>query len=157
MKPIQLLSQWLFARLAETFVEGGTLYVTKGQVDQGSLYLGDGEVTGDDLTAYSITDGRVYPLATKMEVKCPYIMYDGLETIYGRSKDGTFPESLQARVLCVAKDFGQAQNLADAVEARLDDAAIPSLGTIAELVSRRCDYDAGVDEYLEEIRIKVEL
>lgn len=158
MKPSKILSRWLFKALAGTFVEGTTLYVGAAEAKDNVLTM-NGEVTGSTLSSagYSITDGRVYPLATKEDVKTPYVVYDSIETLYERTKDGTVPSAITARVLCVDKSCTAVEAIADAVEATLADAYIEGFDDSVVMTSRRCDYDAGTAEFLEEIRIRIDL
>ena len=157
MTPRKILSNWLFSALAGTFVEGVTLYINRGQASDALLNVEGAEVTEEKLvTGYSITNGRVYPIATRQEVKAPYVVYDSIRTTYSSTKDGTFPSSITARVMCVDKDYEAVGALADTVEARLDGAGVDSLGVI-EMTSRSSDYDASTDEFVEELIIKIDL
>lgn len=158
MKPRKILSRWLFDTLAGTFVEGTTLYVSAAEYKSGELVL-DGEVEDDTLNpaGYSLTEGRVYPMTTKDDVKTPYVVYDSIETLYDNTKDGNKPSSVTARVLCVDRSSNAAEALADAVEDALNDAFVEGLDDTCAVISRRADYDAGTGEFLEEIRIRIDV
>lgn len=153
----QLLSNWLFEVLGGTFVEGATLYVPAGQVEAARLGL-EGVVEDSTLNiGYSITDGRVFPIATKSEVKAPYMVYDSIEVYYERTKDGSYPANVTARIVCVERSYTAAEALADAVEEKLADRCVESMGAECVVTSRGSDYDPNTGEFLEYIRIKVEL
>lgn len=156
-RPTTLLNKCLFELLAGTFVEGATLYVNRGTEEQGALGLAgtvkDGVLT---IEGYSITGGQVYPLVSKSDIKGPYVVYDDIEVAYASTKDGREPSSVSARVLGVAKEYHAAEALADAIEEKLSGAYAPGLGEI-EIVSRRSDYDPSRGDFLEEIKIYIEL
>lgn len=157
-KVTQLLNKWLFETLGGTFAEGATLYVPTAQVDAKKLELSEGAVEGDVLsTGSSVTDGRVFPIATKSEAKAPYIVYDSIEVYYERTKDGSYPASVTARVVCVERSYTMAEELADAVEELLCDKYVGPLDAECVVTSRGSDYDANTGEFLEYVRIKVEL
>ena len=158
MKASKILSRWFFETLAGTFVEGTTLYVSAQEAERGELGL-SGTVDAGNLTiaGYSITNGQVYPLATKKDIKGAYIIYDSIEISYDTTKDGTYPSAISARLLCVDGGFTTVEALADAVEDKMRDAWVPALDSTVELLTRRSDYDSNTNEYLEEIRIRLQL
>ncbi len=157
MKPKKIISEWLFARLAGVFVEGATLYVPNGSVGDGFLTADGVEVEDGKLVGYSITEGRVYPIATKEDVKAPYVTYDNISVIYDATKDGAEPESLTCRVLCVDRSYTAVDILADAVEASLNNAWVAELGSALMMTSRRSDFDASTGEYVEELFLSINL
>ena len=101
-------------------------------------------------------DATVFPLATRQEVSGPYVVYDSIELQRERTKDGSYPVAVTARILVVDKSYDSAEILADAVEAVLLDSVIPSMGDI-DVTARRSDFDPSTAEFLEEIRISVDL
>lgn len=155
MKPKKIISEWLFSHLAGVFVEGVTLYVPGGQVADGVLSAEGMNSQGAELIGYSITAGRVYPIVTKEDVKAPYVTYDGITINYEITKDGSEPDNLTFRVLCVDRGYGAVEALADAVEAALNNAWVGELCSSLALTSRRSDYDAATGEYLEELRFVI--
>lgn len=157
MKPSTRLSQWLFDVLGGTFIEGSTLYVSDAAVEQGRLSL-PGEVSDGiiDIGGYSVTDGRVFPLVSKDDIKGAYIVYDSITITYEGTKDGRYPSIISARILCVDKTYDNAEKLADSIEDVLDGRYVPELGCI-ELLTRKSDYDPGRGDFLEEITISIEL
>lgn len=159
MRPSGILSRWLFEVLAQTFVEGTTLYVGMAQVAEGRLQMpADASVVGGVLrAAYSIADGNVYPICTKRKVDGPHVIYDNIETAYASTKDGCEPDVLTVRVLCVHKTYEEVMLLADKVEERLNNSYIPGLDACCEIVSRKMGYDDADGDYLEEFNIKVQL
>lgn len=151
------LSVWLFEALRGMYTSGVTLYVGALQAAQAALELpGDVNDVTLTLTGEILGGNETYPMCTKEEVKTPYITYDNIEVIYASTKDGAYPDSVSARVLCVHKTFTDAETLCDSVVARINGATIPALGRV-KVTTRRADYDDGTREYLEELRITVEL
>lgn len=155
-KPTKLLGQWLFEKLGGVFVENATLYIP-GSVDGITASTSDASIVDKELIGYSMTDGRVYPIATKEDVKCPYIIYDSMEVRYVRTKDGQHPDSVHARVLIVDKTQSSAEHLADIAESKLANARMPDLRSTCYVDSRKVGFDPGTREYLEELRISIEL
>ncbi len=155
MKPSKIISDWLFATLGGIFVEGGTLYVPKGYVSEGTLTAIGATVEDGALVGYSLTEGRVYPLATKEDVKAPYVIYDNIVVTYEATKDGSLPDSLSFRVLCVDRGYGAVESLADAVEEALNNALVEGFGSGLSLLSRGSEYDASTGEYVEELRFSI--
>ena len=155
MKPSKVMSEWLFATLAGIFVEGVTLYVPKGRSAEGILSVQDGTVDDGKLIGYSITEGRVYPIATKEDVKAPYVTYDSIIINYESTKDGSIPDSLSCRVLCVDRGFTAVEALADAVEAALNNAWVDDLDSCLALRSRRSDFDPSTGEYVEDLNFSI--
>ena len=156
-KPTTLLNKALFGLLAGTFVEGATLYVNRGTAEMGALELpGTVEDGVLKIEGYSITNGQIYPLASKNDIKGAYLIYDSIEVAYSGTKDGREPSSVSARVLAVDKTYGGVEALADAIEEKLSGAYVAGLGEI-ELLSRGSDYDASRGDFLEEIKIYIEL
>lgn len=157
MKATKILGKWLFDTLGGVFVENATLYMP-GSVDGATAKaMGAADVADGELIGYSITDGRVFPIVTKEEVKCPYVVYDSMEVRYSRTKDGQFPASVHARVLLVDKTQRGAEELADIAEAKLANAKVPALRSTCYVESRKVGFDPGTREYLEELRITIEL
>ena len=101
-------------------------------------------------------DATVFPLATKQEVNGAYIMYDSIELLYERTKDGNYPIAVNARVLAVDKSYDSVELLADTVEAMLVDGVIPEMGDVI-VASRRSDFDPSTAEFIEEIKISVDI
>ena len=157
MKPKKIISEWLFARLAGVFVEGATLYVPNGSVGDGFLAADGVEIEDGRLVGYSITEGRVYPIATKEDVRAPYVTYDNISVVYDVTKDGSEPESLTCRVLCVDRSYTAVDALADAVEAELNNAWVAELDSALMMTSRRSDFDASTGEYVEELFLTINL
>lgn len=155
MRPSKAISDWLFATLGGVFVENATLYVPRGAVSEGVLNVVGATVQDSALVAYSITEGRVYPIATREDVKTPYMTYDNITVSYEATKDGAEPDGLSFRVLCVERDYDAVVALADAVEGQLNNAWVDELDGALELTSRRSDYDAATGEYLEELRFSI--
>lgn len=156
-KATKLLGQWLFDTLGGVFVENATLYMP-GSIDGVTAEaIGAAGVVDGELIGYSITDGRIFPIATKEEVQCPYVVYDSMEVRYSRTKDGQYPDSVYARVLLVDKTQGGAERLADIAEAKLANAKVPTLSSTCYVESRKVGFDPGAREYLEELRISIEL
>lgn len=151
MKPGKIISDWLFATLAGVFVENATLYVPKGAVSDSVLSLDSAVVRDGKFVGYSMTEGRVFPLATKENVKTPYITYDNIAVAYVPTKDGSVPDSLTCRVLCVDRGYTEVGALADAVEVALNNAWVEGLGGALLLDSRRSNFDTATGEYLEEL------
>ena len=156
-KPAKIISDWLFSTLAGVFVEGSTLYVPKGSVSEGVLASGNIDVKDSRIVGYSITAGRVYPLATKEDVKTPYVTYDSITVNYDATKDGCFPSSLTFRVLCVEKTYTAVDALADAVEDALNNAYVDELDSELIITTRASEYDAGVGEFVEELKFSITL
>lgn len=154
MKPGRIVGDWLFASLAGIFVEGATLYAPRGAVSDGVLDL-DATLQDGALVGYSLTEGRVFPIATKEDVKAPYVIYDSITVNYEATKDGSFPDSLTCRVLCVDRGYAAVEALADAVEATLGNAWVDGIGSSLQLNSRRSDFDVATGEYLEELRFSI--
>lgn len=157
MKPKKVISEWLFARLAGVFVEGATLYVPNGSVGDGFLTADGVEIEDGRLVGYSITEGRVYPIATKEDVRAPYVTYDNISVVYDVTKDGSEPESLTCRVLCVDRSYTAVDALADAVEAEINNAWVTELDSALMMTSRRSDFDASTGEYVEELFLTINL
>jgi hypothetical protein len=157
MKPKKVISEWLFARLAGVFVEGTTLYVPNGSVGDGFLAADGVEVEDGRLVGYSITEGRVYPIATKEDVRAPYVTYDNISVVYDVTKDGSEPESLTCRVLCVDRSYTAVDALADAVEAEINNAWVAELDGALMMTSRRSDFDASTGEYVEELFLSINM
>lgn len=157
MRPTRIISEWLFATLAGVFVEKATLYVPKGSVVGGRLNLEGADVEDGKIVGYSITDGRVYPLATKEDVKTPYVTYDGITVNYEVTKEGSAPDSMSFRVLCVERSFGSALALADSVEAALNNSFVAEVGSWLTVTSRSSDYDSQTGEFVEELRFSISL
>lgn len=157
MRPTKIISEWLFATLAGIFVERSTLYVPKGSVVGGQLNLEGVDVKDGNLIGYSVTNGRVYPLATKEDVKTPYVTYDGITINYEVTKEGSAPDSVSFRVLCVERGFGAAVDLADAVEAELNNSYVAEVGSWLTVTSRSSDYDSQTGEFVEELRFSITL
>lgn len=157
MRPTKIISEWLFATLAGVFVERATLYVPKGSVVGAQLNLVGADVKDGEIIGYSITDGRVYPLATKEDVKAPYVTYDGITVSYEVTKEGSSPDAVSFRVLCVDRDYDATILLADAVEAELNNSFIAEVGSWLTLTSRGSDYDSQTGEFVEELRFSITL
>lgn len=157
MRPSWILSKWLFQSLAGTFVDGTTLCINVGEVAKGVLDLPIGSTEGVELIGYSIADLQIYPLASKSEIKGAYVIYDNIKTLYGRTKDGNYPNLLRARILCVDKTYSGVEALADAVESKVAGAYIEPLHSECNITSRGSDYDPATGEYLEELLIETEL
>lgn len=156
-KPTKILGKWLFDTLGGVFVENATLYMP-GSVDNATADIsGVDGVVDRELIGYSITDGRVFPIATKEEVKCPYVVYDSMEVRYSRTKDGQYPDSVHARVLLVDKTQRGAEELADIAESKLANAKVPALRSTCYVESRKVGFDPDTREYLEELRITIQL
>ena len=119
MRPSKAISDWLFATLGGIFVENATLYVPRGAVSEGVLNAVGATVQDGALVAYSMTEGRVYPIATREDVKMPYMTYDNITVSYEATKDGAEPDGLSFRVLCVERDYDAVVALADAVAGKL--------------------------------------
>lgn len=98
---------------------------------------------------------KCYPLRTKEPIEGAYIIVDQFDTQMDETKDGSFADSLTARILCVAKDHQGASALAVAVKSLINGLFIPSLGDVVQVVSRREGAEA--DEYLQELQIKIDL
>lgn len=111
----------------------------------------------NELAGAGVADGRIFRYTAKGEVKGGYILTDSVEVTYDGNKDCHYADGITARIVCVDKSEGGAENLADTIEELLDGAHIATLDGCIEVTARRCDYDAAIDEFLEEIRIKVEL
>lgn len=156
MTPAKLLGEWLFNVLGGVFVENGTLYLT-GEVDNATLVVDNVTVDNGDIVGYSLTEGRVYPIATKEDVKCPYVIYDSVAVQYGETKDGPYAQSVTARILAVDKTQAGAEGIADKAEKLLSGAPVKTLGSACKLEARANGYDAATREYLEELRITIEL
>lgn len=154
MKVNRILGDWLFATLAGTFVEGATLYVPNGTVSEGVLNIDAAEQDGS-LVGYSLTNGRVFPIVVKENVKTPYVTYDNITVNYVATKDGSEPDNLTCRVLCVDRGYRDVEMLADAVEAMLNNAWVEGLRSTLLLDSRRSDYDPATGEFLEEMRFSI--
>lgn len=101
-------------------------------------------------------DAKVFALASKQEVQGSYVVYDSIELQRQYTKDGSYPVSVTARLLVVDRSLTTAEILADSVEAVLADGYIPNVGDI-HVTTRRSDYDSATGEYVEEIRITVEI
>lgn len=101
-------------------------------------------------------DAKVFALASKQEVQGSYVVYDSIELQRQYTKDGSYPVSVTARLLVVDRSLTTAELLADSVEALLADGYIPNVGDI-RVNQRRSDYDSATGEYVEEIRITVEI
>lgn len=101
-------------------------------------------------------DAKVFALASKQEVQGSYVVYDSIEVQREYTKDGSYPVSVTARLLVVDRSLTTAEFLADSVEALLADGYIPNVGDI-RVTHRRSDYDSATGEYVEEIRITVEI
>lgn len=101
-------------------------------------------------------DAKVFALASKQEVQGSYVVYDSIEVQREYTKDGSYPVSVTARLLVVDRSLTTAEFLADSVEALLADGYIPNVGDI-RVTQRRSDYDSATGEYVEEIRITVEI
>lgn len=157
MKPSKIVSEWLFSTLAGVFVEGATLYVPKGRSAEGVLTTQGGAVDDGKLIGYSITEGRVYPIATKEDVKSPYVTYDSITVNYEPTKDGAIPDSLSCRVLCVDRSYTAVEALADAVEGALNNAWVDELGSCLLMRSRRSDYDPSTGEFVENLNFSITL
>lgn len=157
MKPIKIISGWLFDMLAGTFVEGTTLYVGMGNVTEGVADMSDTVTDGAIIAGYALTDGRVYPLATKEDVKTPYVTYDDITLNYSATKDGSAPSDISFRVMCVERSYTGVDALADAVEAKLNNVWIGALSDYAQLQSRRPGYDPSTGEFIEELRFKIDI
>lgn len=151
MRPSRVISEWLFATLAGVFVEGATLYVPKGAAAEGILEARGATLEDGKLIGYSITEGRIYPLATKEDVKSPYVTYDNISISYEATKDGAEPDELTCRVTCVDRSYTAVEALTDAVEAALNNAWIDELGSCLYLRQRRSDFDPATGEYVEEL------
>lgn len=159
MRPTTILSRWLFDNLAGTFVEESTLYVGRAEADMGVLNLSAGEVQDGELhiSGYAIKDGQIYPLATKKDIKGAFVVYDNIEVMYGQTKDGPYAEQLTCRILCVDKTFHGVESLADAVEEKLSGAYIQELQGFVDILSRKAGYDPNTGEFLNELKLKVDL
>ena len=157
MSPKRVVGEWLFSKLAGVFVEGATLYVPKGLVTEGVLNPGEAEVADGKLVGYSLTEGRVYPIATKEDVRAPYVTYDNITVNYEATKDGSYPDNLTCRVLCVDRGYTLVEALADAVEATLNNAWVEAVGSEILLSSRTSDCDPSTGEYIEELRFSITL
>ena len=101
-------------------------------------------------------DAIVFPLAIKKEVDGAYVLCDDFDLQREVTKDGTQPVSISARVLIVDKSLTTAEELADTVEAVLLNGIVPGMGDI-EVTSRRPDFDTATGEYVEEIRLTINL
>ena len=155
--PKKILCEWLFAELAGTFVEGLTLYLPMGGVAESVLDAQQLSVTGGKLSGYSVTEGRIYPIATKEDVKAPYVTYDSLVVTYESTKDGVEPDKVSFRILCVDRSYTAVEALADAVETRVNNAYVVLLASCVEAVSRRSDFDSSTGEYIEELLFNINL
>lgn len=155
MRPSRVISEWLFATLAGVFVEGATLYVPKGSSTEGVLNAMGATAEDGKLIGYSITEGRVYPIATKEDVKLPYVMYDNIVIDYEATKDGAEPETLSCRVMCVDRGYTAVEALADAVEGALNNAWVEGLDSALLLRQRRSGYDPATGEYVEELTFNI--
>jgi hypothetical protein len=155
MRPSKAISDWLFATLGGVFVENATLYVPRGAVSEGVLNVVGATVQDGALVAYSITEGRVYPIATREDVKTPYMTYDNITVSYEATKDGAEPDGLSFRVLCVERDYDAVVALADAVAGKLNNAWVDILSSALTLTSRRSSFDAATGEYLEELTFEL--
>lgn len=157
MKPIKIISDWLFGMLAGTFVEDTTLYVGMGSVTDGIVSMSDTVTDGEVIAGYALTGGRVYPLATKDDVKTPYVTYDDIVLNYGLTKDGAEPSDLTFRVICVERSYTGVGALADAVVAKINNTWIAEFCDYVQMQSRRPGYDPSTGEFLEELRFKIEI
>lgn len=157
MRPNRVISEWLFATLAGVFVEGATLYVPKGSSTEGVLNAMGATAEDGKLIGYSITEGRVYPIATKEDVKSPYVMYDNIVISYESTKDGAEPDNLTFRVMCVDRSYTAVEALADAVEGVLNNAWVEDLGSCLLMRQRRSDFDPATGEYVEELNFYITL
>lgn len=155
MRPSKAISDWLFATLGGVFVENATLYVPRGAVSEGVLNAVGATVQDGALVAYSITEGRVYPIVTREDVKTPYMTYDNITVTYEATKDGAEPDGLSFRVLCVERDYDAVVALADAVAGKLNNAWVDILASALALTSRRSSFDAATGEYLEELTFEL--
>lgn len=159
MKVKNIMSGWLFNVLGGSFIENKTLYVGRAEAAAAQLNLEEGDVAEKQLNVagISITDGRVFPVASLAEVKTPYVVYDSIDVQYERTKDGSYPSGATARVLCVDKTYSGAEALADKAEALLADQFVAPLNGECLVTSRGSDYDANTGDFFESIRIRVEL
>lgn len=155
MRPSKAISDWLFATLGGVFVENATLYVPRGAVSEGVLNAVGATVQDGALVAFSMTEGRVYPIATREDVKTPYMTYDNITVTYEATKDGAEPDGLSFRVLCVERDYDAVVALADAVAGKLNNAWVDILASALALTSRRSSFDAATGEYLEELTFEL--
>lgn len=109
----------------------------------------------NDSKIKAIIGKKCYPLRTKEPIDGAYIIVDQFDTLMDETKDGSFADSLTARILCVAKDHQGASSLAIAVKSLINNLFVPSLGDTIQVVSRREDAEA--DEYLQELQLKIDL
>lgn len=156
-KPKTILSEWLYNALRGMYTSGVTLYVGRLEAEMANLTL-PGEVRDNVLvlTGEIISGNNTFPICTKEEVKTPFFTYDSIEVTYGGTKDGRYPETITARVVCVHSTYTDAEALCDDVEARIHGSYIPGLG-ILEVQARRSAYEQATGEFFEELKINVEL
>lgn len=157
MRPSTVLSRWLFEELAGTFVEGATLYVPRSAVEDGGIVI-DGEVDENTQTVevYSITGGRVFPLASKNDIEGAYMVYDSIEVMYESTKDGREPSGISFRILAVDCTYDGVEALADAIEAAMEGATVPELGDV-EIYTRRSDFTPERGDYIVEFKLSISL
>lgn len=155
MRPKSILSNWLYVALRGYYAAGVSLHVGEAERAQGNIIL-EGDVEGDTLVLDDVGCDP-YPFNTKKEVNGDYIIYDSLKVAYADTKDGHYPESVSARILCVSKEYERVEALCDSVESRISGAYIEELDNTVKLLSRSSDYDDAAKEYLEELLITVEL
>ena len=111
-------------------------------------------LTNDKEVSKMIAD-NIFPLRTKEAVKGGYIVIDSFETVNSSSKDGFFPESLSARLLCVDKTYSSVSALAARVEAVIKSLYIPQFDDVLAVVQKKEGTEG--DEFLQELIIKIDL
>jgi hypothetical protein len=111
-------------------------------------------LTNDKEVSKMIAD-NIFPLRTKEAVKGGYIVIDSFETVNSSTKDGVFPESLSARLLCVDKTYSSASALAASVESVIKSLYIPQFGDVLAVVQKKEGIEG--EEFLQELIIKIDL
>lgn len=108
-----------------------------------SALLSSGYVT-------AIIGNGVYPYTTQVEVSRPHVVYDGINVVYGDTKDGVYCDYVELSVHCNASEYGVGIGLTTGVVDVL-------LEYGARVVSVGCDFDSSLGVYVHTINIVIDL
>lgn len=93
---------------------------------------------------------RLYPVAVKENIECPFIVYERESVVPNSTKDGTEGDTVTENVFVFAETYGQSVKIAEIVRDALDG----SQGSYSIFTIDECDFVDAAETYEDGVYVQ---
>lgn len=93
---------------------------------------------------------RLYPVAVKENIECPFIVYERESVVPNSTKDGTEGDTVTENVFVFAETYGQSVKIAEIVRDALDG----SQGSYSSFSIDECNFQDAAETYEDGVYVQ---